>query len=175
MKTIELKCAYCEAVVVKELREYKRQIKNGNNRFFCNNSCSAKKINSEVKRIGNPEFLVAGNRRDEFTPFRWFILRAQYRDRKKKYGCDLNVEYLKHLWEIQNGLCPFTGWSLILPQDTNGWKLDHSANASIDRLDNSKGYMRDNVRFISVIANYARNRFTDEQLKHFCQAVTNND
>jgi hypothetical protein len=45
-------------------------------------------------------------------------LRDKHRDKKKNYGCDITAEYLKQLWENQKGICPFTGWGLILPKDT---------------------------------------------------------
>lgn len=70
-------------------------------------------------------------------------------------------------------MCPLTGWELTLPDDTTGWSDGPSmTNASLDRIDNTKGYVRGNVRFISVTANYARGILTDEQLVAFCYAVT---
>ncbi len=170
---IKVNCVNCDKEIEKEAREYRRQIKKGNTRFFCNNSCAAIKIKSEIERRGNPEYLLghAGNRRDEFTPFRWFVLRAQYRDRRKKYGCNLTVQYLKQLWEQQKGICSLSGWQLILPKDSDGWKEYLPTNASLDRIDNNLGYIEGNVRFISVMANIARQSFTDEQLIEFCKAV----
>jgi hypothetical protein len=171
MKMIDLICGNCDKVFSKEFREYKRQTKRGRTKFFCTQSCAAIKSNTDNPRPGNIDNLQSNNRRDEYTPFRWFVLRAEYRDRKKSYGCDLTVEYLKTLWESQNGKCPITGWDLILPQDSDGCKEFSPYNASIDRFDNSKGYTQDNVRFICVMANLARSTFTDDQLIDFCRAV----
>lgn len=169
---IKISCANCNKDFDKVAREYRRQIKNGNTRFFCSSSCAAIKNNSEIERKGNPQFLIANNRKDEYTPFRWFVLRAQYRDRKKKYGCDLTVEYLKQLWEEQNGICPLTGWHLVLPKNTSkAWEIHSPDNASVDRIDCSKGYMEGNVRFIAFMANIARATFSDEQLIDFCRSV----
>lgn len=175
MKTIKLICATCSKEFDKNLREYKRQIKKENTRFFCSLSCVCIKRNEENPSIGNVEhFHGKTKKKDQYTPFRWYVLRGQYRDRKKKYGCDITIEYLKQLWEDQMGICPFTGWTLILPQGTDkAWHISSPHNASLDRIDNSKGYMQDNVRFISVMANLARQDFTDEQLVDFCKAVAN--
>lgn len=171
-KTLTLCCANCNTNFQKLAREYRRQLKKGNARFFCTKSCASIKINSEIKRVGNPQLLIADNRADMYTPFRWYVLRAKYRDRKKKYGCDLTVEYLKELWESQKGVCPFTNWNLILPKNTNGWSDYNPNNASLDRIDCSKGYLQGNVRFVSIMANIARSTFTDAQLKHFCKSVS---
>lgn len=177
MKSLKITCANCTHEFEILLKEHKRQIKNGRVGFFCSRTCAAIKSNRDNPRPGNPENLQADNRRDEYTQFRWFVNRGNYRGkRRRKYGCDLTVEFLKELWDQQNGICPFTGWKLVLPQDSSyAWSEKNPANASLDRIDNSKGYMRGNVRFISVMANLARQTFTDEQVRNFCKAVVNNE
>ena len=100
------------------------------------------------------------------------MLRVRQR-RESQGDTDLSVEWLKALWEKQNGVCPFTGWRLILPE-TTGWKSlgDRTKRASLDRVDCDKGYVKGNVRFVSVMANWARNDFTDGELIEFCRAVS---
>jgi len=171
---VKLICAECNKEFLKEDREYKRRLKiNPNIRFFCSRSCSAKTGIRENPQKGNAKFLTgfADNRRDEYTPFRWFILRAQYRNKKNNRGCNITVEYLKKLWQEQNGICSLSGKELILPIDSDGWLKTDPYNASLDRIDNSKGYIEGNVRFIAFMANVARLTFTDEQLKEFCKNV----
>lgn len=79
---------------------------------------------------------------------------------------------MKSLWEKQNGICPYTGWKLELPRTTTGF-LDNqsSKRASVDRINISKGYVEGNIQFVSVIANFAKNTFSDDQLIEFCKAV----
>lgn len=174
-KTIDIVCVNCGKTFPKTLREYKRRIKQGHDRFFCDLSCNAFTRNKEHPSPGNAANLTANNRRDEFTQFRWFVLRGKYRGKRgRQYGCDLTVEYLKELWDQQNGICPFTGWKLILPQDASNWDNKNPRNASLDRIDNSMGYVKDNVRFIAVMANLARGTFSDDQVIDFCKAVVSN-
>jgi len=82
---------------------------------------------------------------------------------------------LSNLWEAQSGVCPFTGWELKLPFHSTDWDKDDDKlkRASLDRIDNSKGYIKGNLRFVSLMANYCRNEFTDEDVKLFCEAVVN--
>tara|TARA_X000000950_G_scaffold234904_1_gene285076 strand:+ start:286 stop:492 length:207 start_codon:yes stop_codon:yes gene_type:complete len=47
--------------------------------------------------------------------------------------------------------------------------------ASLDRVNSSKGYVKDNVRFIAVIANYCKHSFSDDEVKLFCKAVVENN
>lgn len=175
METVQLECAHCGTPFQKESKEYRRQIKSGKNKFFCGLSCNAFARNKANPPKGNPQNFVGHTRRDEYTPFRWFILRAEYRGRNKNRDCSVTVEYLKQLWELQNGICPITGWKLILPVDTGkGFVDSRPDNASIDRIDNSQGYVQGNIRFISLMANIGRQSFTDKQLIDFCKAVVSN-
>ena len=40
---------------------------------------------------------------------------------------------------------------------------------SIDRIDNTKGYTKDNVKICWLIENYCKNTFTDEDVIEFCR------
>lgn len=173
-KIIQLKCEYCGNLFDKSLREYKRQIKkNPNARFFCNLSCTRFKLNKENPPKGNSQFLISDNRKDEFSQFRWFIKTIKSRAARKNKEFDLTVEFLKKLWEDQKGIDPFTGKKLILPHNSGIiWDNNDPLHASIDRIDNSKGYLMTNVRYVSHMANIARGIFSDEQLIAFCKSVT---
>lgn len=118
-----------------------------------------------------PEQLRADNRRDEFTPFRWFMARIRAR---KRYGAsDIDVGYLKWLWEQQRGLCPLTDWKLELPTSTTGFlqTQGNPANASLDRIDSKIGYVKGNVRYIAHMANQAKQSWSDKEVVNFCMAV----
>lgn len=106
--------------------------------------------------------------KDELSSYRWFILRSK--SRMKEHSVD--AEFLRSLWESQAGICPLTGWGLILPLDSSGFSVSYGArNASLDRIDNDLGYVRGNVRFVALIANLARARFSDADLLDFCRSV----
>lgn len=163
---ISLICANCSGPLLKETREVNRWKKQGRNYFFCSPSCSTSHRN---KLQPKPQNLTRGGAIDDLSPFRWFMLRA--RSRKQHEPTDLNHIYIKDLWEKQNGICSITGWQLILPKDTGGWQESSPRNASIDRIENDRGYVQGNVRFIALIANLARGQFSDVELREFCKAV----
>jgi hypothetical protein len=94
------------------------------------------------------------------------------RSRSRMKGIDIDAQFLRDLWESQSGICPLTGWKLALPSDSSGFDVSYGArNASLDRVDNDLGYVKGNVRFIALIANLARARFSDEDLLDFCNSV----
>lgn len=162
------KCSACGKTICKRKAEINRQIRNGRTKFYCNISCAGKDSCKHLKQYHGKfnHNLVADNALDEYSDFRWYIKRAKQRTKKAN---NLTCEYLKHLWEKQKGICPITGKHLRLRTHSN--KADGPYDASLDRIDNTKGYVRGNVRFVALIFNYARNTFSDNEVIDFCKAV----
>lgn len=65
----------------------------------------------------------------------------------------------------QGGRCALSGIEMTFSHDTP------SSNASIDRIDNNAGYMKDNVRLVCSAVNLMRNRMTDEELVWWSDAI----
>jgi hypothetical protein len=89
---------------------------------------------------------------------------------------DIDPQHLLDLWEKQGGVCPLTGWTMILPcvrsVNRSGWPLGHNPrNVSMDRINQSEGYVRGNVRLVALMANYARHSWTDNDVKEFSTSV----
>jgi hypothetical protein len=120
---------------------------------------------------GTAVHLDPANRRDEMTPFRWYMLRIRARE-SRRGTTDLTLDYLKRVWDRQGGVCPLTGWPMQLPYNTNGWPAGSvPESASLDRIDNARGYVCGNVRFVSLMVNMARHTFTDDDVLRFARAV----
>ncbi len=170
MKTVEIICSYCGKKSDKRAAEIKRQRGKGRTEFYCNKSCHGKVVAHYVTQTEScTDQLDSGNRRDEYTPFKWYLRRCK--DRKKK-ECNLTLVYLKELWLNQKGVCPFSGCKLTL-REFNDKRQCLPYDASIDRIDNSKGYIQGNVRFVSLMFNLARQSWSDNDVILFCRDVAN--
>ena len=122
MKYVRLACNECGKEFDKPKNEYTRRIRKGIDKFFCSRICGATHNNRITANLRpNSNNLIADNRRDEFTPFKWYLRRIHTRAKKKKYKTDITLEYLKALWVEQGGICPLTGWQLVLPHDCDIW------------------------------------------------------
>ena len=119
MKTIQLSCGACAKLFEKTLKEHTRQLKRGRTQFFCSLSCSARICLAPHGKI-NPQNLKRG-RGDEFSPYRFFLKQATKRSKyNKTRTCDIDLDYLKTLWEEQKGICPLTVVTSIDSHDESG-------------------------------------------------------
>ena len=81
---------------------------------------------------------------------------------KRGYEFNVSIEYLWNLFQEQNQICAITG--------------DHIPSikeASLDRIDSSKGYIEGNVQWVTRQANLSKHIMTMEQLYEFCRKVLN--
>jgi hypothetical protein len=103
------------------------------------------------------------------------VRNARCRAAGRKLDCDLSVMYLKELLVAQDMKCAVSG----LPFDlTANLDRKHSRNPfgpSLDRIDNSKGYMRGNVRIVLSAVNYAINEWGEDQYRTICAAVVGSE
>lgn len=170
---ISLLCDQCGKSFQKEKGEYNRSKKLGR-KHFCQQAC-ASSFNNRVRDVSDAtksqwiSRLKSNNRQDEFSPFRYYRNKAVTKQRLEKYGeSDLTLNYLKSLWESQNGICVYTGHKMDLPRNTKEHdKLHTPFSASLDRIDSSKGYVQGNVEFVCLAANYAKNKFDRQQMIDF--------
>jgi len=174
MKKTVLTCDVCEAKFERKTSEVNRHIKQGRKWFFCSLSCCGRS-RSNLERIR--QYRKPGRKKgeglDEFSPFRRTLGRIKSRAKSTNKEMNLDLEYLKELWDNQKGICPYTGWKLILQTTMN--EKEFVVNlASLDRIDNSKGYIKGNVRYVSIIYNYCRNSFSDDDVLKFAEAIVAN-
>lgn len=171
-----IKCDFCGKEFERPQSEILRSLK-FNRKSYCCRECAisgALKTKSELpqreRTKAEIEHLhkICHNLRDEYTPFR-YTLRSVLRRFKE---VDVTLEDLKELWESQNGICPYTGIELVLPENGNLKTIDFFHRASLDRIDSSKGYVKGNIQFISTPINYLKAEQKDEDVKKFLKLIS---
>lgn len=79
--------------------------------------------------------------------------------RNKKYECTL--DYLRDLYEKQGRKCAISGRPLTIE------------NISLDRIDSSKNYTNDNVQWVVIQINRAKNVLAQSDFIQLCEDVVN--
>lgn len=93
------------------------------------------------------------------NPKSWLLYRS--RQRSKQRGWD-NTLTLSDIPDIPRS-CPVFPW-IVLEYKTGIGRSEIDSSPSLDRIDNTKGYVRGNVRVISHRANGLKSDATDKEL-----------
>lgn len=104
----------------------------------------------------------------------WTKLKNVSRERNNKgRQLDFNItpEYLQEIWDNQKGLCYFSNRQLYISKSTEEYK-NGMTTASVDRIDNSKGYVIGNIRFVHKIVNLSKRILSDEIYLSICRKVS---
>lgn len=168
---VEITCDVCGKVFTRNSSEVKRNQRLGR-RTFCSRQCTGKASVGNLPKVKKTDHLPKGRVVDDYSRFREYFKLIARRTEARNETLSITLDDIKQQWESQNGICPFTGWKLDIPRTTM-WSESPLTprRASIDRIDSSIGYVPGNIRFVSVIANYCKNSFTDDDVIEFCRAV----
>ena len=96
--------------------------------------------------------------------------RARSSARARWRAFDLDMTFLRGLWDMQAGRCAVSG----IPfhgERHDGAFVKTPFGPSLDRRDNAKGYTKDNVRLVCMAANFAMNQWSDNVLRRLAHGV----
>ena len=99
-------------------------------------------------------------------PYLYF---GQLKRSAKKRGIEFRIK-IEDIWdrlEKQGRKCALTGLSLLL--NSNGRLYD--GNASLDRIDSTKGYTVDNIQWVHKRINQMKMDMTEVEFLEFCRLV----
>ena len=88
---------------------------------------------------------------------------AKTRAKKKGMEFDLDKDFITKLLHGTEYKCQVTGETMTL--ESNGYDERNLNKASLDRINSSKGYTKDNVRFVCWAVNMMKSNLTEDQFK----------
>lgn len=94
------------------------------------------------------------------------IIRSKAKERGLE--CTITLDYLKKIFEQQKGRCIYSNVELTFPTSWN----DSSYNASLDRIDSSKGYIEGNVQWVTKRVNSMKNDMTEKEFIELCKVIS---
>lgn len=96
-----------------------------------------------------------------------FRLHRAAKQRAERYGLDFDIELSDIVVPTH---CSYLGVEL-----RPGSKGNYANSPSLDRIDNSKGYVKGNIQVISTKANTAKSNLTLDELRQFALAILSKD
>jgi hypothetical protein len=125
-------------------------------------SCGCKR--KEYQSINLRKTLNKGGYKEIFATH-WNGIRKNALSRDLKF--DINVKYAWKLFLKQNRKCKLTG--VPIQFSTKCWSKD--ATASLDRINSTKGYTKDNVQWVHKEINMMKQQYKTEKFFDWCKKI----
>lgn len=122
-------------------------------------SCGCKK---HLKQDKNPKWKGFG----DISGTRWDAIKHCAKMRSIKF--EITIQYAWKMFQKQNGKCVLSGRELIF----NSKSKTFNGNASLDRIDSSKGYIKNNVQWVDKDINIMKQAYSDEFFINVCNEVS---
>lgn len=119
-------------------------------------------IDEQALALNRPRIEIYAVRYVARYPERYLFRTAK--NRAAKHGIEFDLDYSDCLVPER---CPILGMRLEVFSQIRG----NPCAASVDRIDNSKGYIKGNVQVISLLANQMKSTANAEQLRSFARWV----
>ena len=107
---------------------------------------------------------------DTSTVLKAILRRSRRSARSRNLANDIDMEVLRSLWEAQQGRCAVSGLAFSEEGHPHAFVKTPFA-PSLDRIDSSKGYVKENVRLVCMAANFALNQWGDGVLRRLSHGV----
>lgn len=148
---------------------YKRKIEN-QREYAKKNREKIKKYNENnkerIKEVRSKRY--AYNR--EHNPLMLLLATARNSSKRRGVEYNINIDYIKSIYEKQQGLCYYTNIKMDLTFNNKSPK-----QISIDRIDPSLGYIVGNIALCCLSINYCKNNFTSDVLLNFLSEIKANE
>lgn len=82
---------------------------------------------------------------------------------------DITIEYIWKLYQKQNAKCALTNLDITLYKHK---RTGIRATASLDRIDNTKGYIEGNVQWVHKHVNICKHTYSNEEFIQICNQVS---
>ena len=146
---------------------------------FCSNKIKYDK-NIELGKIDKKGYSSGHQGTGDLTKTQLLRIKQSCNSRNIEWDSEfMTTENLWKLMIIQNHKCALSGLLIWLskgkniPMQTNQKNLDYSGwNASLDRIDSSKGYIDGNVQWVHRNINIMKNSYSQEYFIELCNLVT---
>lgn len=86
----------------------------------------------------------------------------------RRRGIDVEIT-INDIWELylkQRGICALSGLPIGF-----GERSKHPSTASLDRIDSSKGYTKDNIQWVHKRINFMKNDYIQSEFLALCKRV----
>lgn len=104
----------------------------------------------------------------------WYLGEVKAGAKSRNIEFNLTLSFLDKLYTKQEAKCALSGIDLILFPIRRGKNKSRSeVTASLDRIDNTKGYTEDNVQFVHKAINLMKGCLDNSEFINLCKYIAN--
>ena len=107
----------------------------------------------------------------ELYPFKIILSRTIKQAKVRKIEVSITEQDIKDIWDRQDGLCFYTRKQLIIPNTFPEYD-SNKLSPSIDRIDSSLPYTKENIQIVLKIVNYMKLEMSHDEFVEKCKQVT---
>lgn len=142
-KNNKLYCTNCNQYKnIEEFGNHQSTENRNGKKHFCRDCEKKKRDKYYTKLNNNPEKAL-----DQIFKIR--LMAAKKRAFKKGLEFDIDLDFMYYLWNTQKGLCNISKLPMLFVFNNDRCKY----NISIDRINSTKGYTKDNTQLVCDIVN----------------------
>lgn len=137
-------------------------------RYISTNSCvdcMRMYDRKEYSKIYNHE-----NRRTPRLLASRLLSSCRQRSLAKKWDLELTIDWIRE--KLEKGICEVTGAALNFKKPNNGNHVS-PFTPSVDRIDSSKPYTKENCRIVCMMYNVCKGQWTDADVLAFAKLIVN--
>jgi hypothetical protein len=152
-------------VIKKGIRIYRRNIY-----WLCKCDCGTEKeVQASSLMSGTNKQCMVCSKKPKYigSMYRKYYRLLETRARKNNFEFTVTPEYLGELFEQQKRKCALSGLSL----DFHSNPKNYSGTASLDRIDNTRGYIEGNVQWVHRSINFMKGSLFQKDFIALCKKV----
>lgn len=102
------------------------------------------------------------------------VSKTRYSAREvRKLDFTIDTDYIMSLLVKQDGKCALTGWNLEFTRGGD-WDGKNPKGATMDRINNSKGYVPGNIQLVCGLPNSVRGALSMKEFTQLCCDIADN-
>ena len=144
--------------------------------FFHYSGAALSRCSSHCKKCREESYYLKRKPKESLSRLlteRFTDLKTRIKNKRVKYNVplDFDILYLEELYNKQKGLCAISN----IPMTYVLYNGHNNTNVSIDRIDSSKGYIKNNIQLVCCIINKMKLNMTLDELLFYCTHIIKNN
>jgi len=136
---------------------------------ICNSAFTTPLVHIIHRNQVSCKYMNAGRRKGSKHISQSYFSQVKHGALSRNIDFDLKINDMDQLLEKQNFKCNLTKWEIKAGYIHSDW------TASLDRIDSTKGYNKENIQWLHKFVNLAKQSFSQSEFIAMCKSIAENN